>query len=235
MAIDEYGRNGEEQAGAAGAEAAQLALDPADEQLPWLASDDDYEDRGVDTGRIIAFALIGFVALGLLLGGGWWWLNRSGGDPALVADGSTIEAPEGPVKTRPDDPGGKVFAGTGDTSFAVGQGQTREGVLASDVEPRPSIDAATVENTQIDAAVAPTGGGVGVQVGAYSNRASAEQGWATLVRHHSALSGLPHRVIEGQADIGRVFRLQAIAHDRAAADALCAAIRNGGGSCQVKP
>lgn len=212
----------------------ELALDPGDEQLPWLESDDEFEAQGVDTARIIAFALIGLVLVGAVVGG-IWWFSQDRGDPALVADGSTIEAPEAPVKTRPDDPGGKTFAGTGDTSFAVGQGQSREGVLASDVEPRPSIDAATVETAQAAADSAPSGGGVGVQVGAYSNRSSAEQGWNTLVRHHSALSGVPHRVVEGQADIGRVFRLQAVARDRAAADALCAAIRNGGGSCQVKP
>jgi hypothetical protein len=238
---DENDRDGEEQpwedAGTDGdadeAEAEQLALDPGDEALPWLDSEDDYGNTGVDTARIVAFALIGLLVIGLIVGGIWWFTQDRGGDG--IADGSTIAAPEGPIKTRPDDPGGKTFEGTGDTSFAVGEGQTREGVLASEIEPRPSIDAATVESAKVEAAAVPARGGVGVQVGAYSTRARAEQGWATLVQQHSALSGVPHRVIEGEADIGRVFRLQAVAADRSTADSICARIKAGGGSCQVKP
>ena len=34
----------------------QLSLANADERLPWLESDDDYEQPAVDTGRIVAFA-----------------------------------------------------------------------------------------------------------------------------------------------------------------------------------
>lgn len=241
MSNDQYGRDGDEpwdeqepEGSAREAEAGQLDLNAGEERLPWLESGDDYEEQGVDTARIIGLALAGLLFVGIVVGGLWWFTGQRG-DPELIADGSTIEAPPGPIKTRPDDPGGKTFEGTGDTSFAVGEGQTREGVLASEIEPRPSIDAATVENTQPAAAAAPKGGGVGVQVGAYSSRARAEQGWTALVQQHSALQGVPHRVVEGEADIGRVFRLQAVAGNRAAADSLCARIRAGGGNCQVKP
>jgi len=234
MAIDHGGREGEEEGFEAAPEAEQLALDNGREQLPWLESDDDYAEPGIDTGRIVAFAAIVLVVIGLLVGG-WALYTRSTAPGELVADGSTIEAPPGPVKTKPADPGGKTFAGTGDSSFAVGEGETREATLEGTPEPRPSIDAATVENTEAAAAASPAGGGVGVQVAAYTNRAQAEEGWATLVRQHSALQGFPHRVVEGQADIGRVFRLQAVAGDRAAADSLCAQLRAQGGSCQVKP
>jgi hypothetical protein len=240
MSNDQYGRDGEDwdepglEGPARDAEAGQLDLDAGDERLPWLESGDDYEEQGVDTARILGLALAGLLFVAIVVGGLWWFTSQRT-DPALVADGSTIAAAEGPIKTRPDDPGGKTFEGTGDTSFAVGEGQEREGVLAADVEPRPSVDAATVENTQAAAAVAPKGGGVGVQVGAYSSRARAEQGWSALVQQHSALQGVPHRVVEGEADIGRVFRLQAVAGNRATADSICSRIRAGGGSCQVKP
>lgn len=241
MSNDQYGRDGDEpwdeeepQGPAHDAEAAQLSLDDGEERLPWLESDDDYQEPGVDTARIIGLALAGLLFVGIVVGGLWWFTGQRGdGEPA--ADGSTIAAPAGPFKTRPDDPGGKTFAGTGDTSFAVGEGKETEGVLASDVEPHPSIDAATVENTQPAAAAAPKAGGVGVQVGAYSNRARAEQGWSSLVQQHSALQGVPHRVVEGDADIGRVFRLQAVAANRSTADSICSRIKAGGGSCQVKP
>ncbi|MCX7285117.1 MAG: SPOR domain-containing protein, partial [Novosphingobium sp.] len=48
------------------------------------------------------------------------------------------------------------------------------------------------------------------------------------------LKGLSHRVIEGKADIGTVHRLQAVAADGAAADALCRRLQAGGLKCQVK-
>ncbi|HZF46155.1 MAG TPA: SPOR domain-containing protein, partial [Sphingomonadaceae bacterium] len=132
--------------------------------------------------------------------------------------------------TKPENPGGKTFAGTGDTSFAVAEGKGREAKLAEDDAPRPSIDtkaASPVVNEQK--------GGIGVQVGAYSNRESAEQGWQKLVRQFEVLSGVSHRVVEGQADIGKVYRLQAVAGDMAGANALCSSLRASGGSCQVKP
>jgi hypothetical protein len=60
-----------------------------------------------------------------------------------------------------------------------------------------------------------------VQVGAPSRpAASAEAAWSKLVTAHDALSGLSHRVIEGKADMATVFRLQAVAGDFAAANAL---------------
>jgi hypothetical protein len=75
---------------------------------------------------------------------------------------------------------------------------------------------------------------VGVQVGAYTSAADAEAGWSALSARHEALSGLKHRVVEGQADFGRVFRLQAVAADVAAANALCSALKAAGQGCQVK-
>ena len=41
----------------------QLALADGEERLPWLESEDDYEEPGVDTGRIVAFGAVGALAL----------------------------------------------------------------------------------------------------------------------------------------------------------------------------
>ena len=214
---------------AAETQSEQLDLDDREEQLPWLEGDDEYEQSGVDTARIAAFAIIGLLVIGLVVGG-IWLATRPKTDPALLADGSTIPAPAGPYKEKPQDPGGKQFAGTGDTSFAVGEGKTREGQIAEDEEPAPSID--TQAASPISTPVLTKG--VGVQVGAYQSKDAAESGWTKLVGQYDALSGLSHRVIEGQADIGKVFRLQAISGDRASANALCAKLKAAGGSCQVK-
>ena len=66
----------------------QLTLSAdTDERLPWLESgdEDDDEDGGVDTGRIVGFAMFAALALAALVGGIWWFGQR-GSEPELVAD-----------------------------------------------------------------------------------------------------------------------------------------------------
>lgn len=208
----------------------QLALADDDERLPWLESDEDLESPGVDTGRIVAFAAIGVLVLVLILGLLLWFTGDRGSNQ-LVADGSVIEAPDEPYKTRPDDPGGREVAGTGETSFEVAEGRTVEGRIAgSGVVPAPSIDReqSDAAGTQASAAA------IGVQVGAYSSREAAEAGWATLTGRIEALQGRKHRVLQGTADSGTIYRLQALADTVAEAETLCRSIKSQGGDCQVK-
>ncbi|MCP5395984.1 MAG: SPOR domain-containing protein [Sphingomonadaceae bacterium] len=220
----------------------ELALAEDEDRLPWLESGEyDDEEEGVDTARILGLALLGLLLIGLVLGGFWYFNNRQT-DPELVADGSTIEAPPGDYKERPDDPGGKEFEGTGDTSFAVGEGQSREGRLAqgNSEAPKPSIGAGEASGgagtaaSTAGAQEAPASGGTGVQVGAFSSRESAVAGWGKLSRQTDKLSGVKYRVVEGQADIGKVYRLQAVAGDTASAQRLCNALKAEGIACQVK-
>jgi len=223
----------------------QLALaDDEVERLPWLESADDGYDAEEDsgTGRLFGLFALGLVLLAAIVGGIWWATHRSP-DPALVADGSTIEAPAQPYKEAPKDPGGKTFDGTGDSSFAVSEGQTRPAQLGGETPgiapvPTPAATPAAKPSaaaTQAAAATAPATGGVGVQVGAFSSKAAAEAGWAKLVgQSNGVLSGVSHRVIEGSADIGKVYRLQAVAGDAAGAQALCGKLKGAGISCQVK-
>ncbi|MGN6358304.1 MAG: SPOR domain-containing protein [Novosphingobium sp.] len=209
--------------------AARLDL-AEEERLPWLESVDDDDDYGNDSGRLVGFLIGGLVVLAALVGGIWWATHR-GEENELQADGSVIEAPKTPYKEAPKDPGGKTFAGTGDTSYAVSAGQTRapkldrsgEVVATSSDPAKPAAPA-----TQ-----APTG--VGVQVGAYTSLATAEAGWTRLSSQHDAvLSGVKHRVVEGKADIGTVYRLQALAADAAGANDLCSRLKAAGVACQVK-
>lgn len=205
----------------------ELAFAHEDERLPWLEADDEIEEPGVDTGRVIAFVVAALVLLGLVIGALWWFF-RDHAETAIVADGSTIEAPAGPYKTRPADPGGAQAVGTGDTSFAVAEGRGPEGrVAVANEAPRPSID-------RDQAGGAPASSGVGVQVGAYSSRDRAEAGWSTLSTRYPALGGVSHRVVEGTVDGSPIFRLQAVAGDGKAAQALCSALESQGGDCQVK-
>ena len=218
----------------------RLDLADDDETLPWLESgEDDYDQGGPDTGRVIAFALIGILALAAILGGIWWATNRSA-DGDMVADGSLIEAPDGPVKERPDDPGGTEVAGTGDVAPMTGEGERVEGRVAErDAQPAPGVDVRRPDESadESDDGEGTTGSqasGVAVQVGAYSTRARAEQGWTQLTGQSDALSGVSHRVVEGTADIGTVYRLQAMAGSLSAANALCTRLKGDGIACQVK-
>ena len=90
----------------------ELALVDGDERLPWLEADEDFDENEVDTGRVIAFVLVGLLFLGLIIGGLWLYFREST-DSAIIADGSTIEAPDEPYKTRPQNPGGAEALGTG--------------------------------------------------------------------------------------------------------------------------
>ena len=95
-------------------------LDFAEEgNLPWLEADEENEGAGgVDTAQLIGF-VAALLAVLLLVVGGVWYVNNSDSGPVQIADGSTIEAPEGPYKERPEDAGGKEFPGTNDVAPGV--------------------------------------------------------------------------------------------------------------------
>lgn len=217
--------------GAETADTGTLDLQDNDERLPWLESDDDFDQGGgSDSGRVMGFVLGGLVTLAAIVGGIWWISHRDA--PEAVADGAVIAAPEQAYKEAPKNPGGKTFDGTGDSSFAVSEGQTRAARLGEEApkpsasaSPKPAASASTAPEAQDN---------VGVQVGAYSTKASAEAGWTRLQSQHDALSGVSHRVVEGKADIGTVYRLQAVAGDVSAANALCGKLKGAGLACQVK-
>ncbi|WP_420384046.1 SPOR domain-containing protein [Novosphingobium sp.] len=223
------------------------SLDLGDqERLPWLEGADDFEERQRNSGhhRMIALAVVALIVLALLVDGIYWVTHRGGS--SKPADGSLIEASKDPYKVAPGDPGGKKFAGTGDSSFKVSQGEHPDASLAGSAgtTPPPAVAASAAPSPaatpvppappQHVAAAAPTGGGVAVQVGAYSTEALAQSAWSRLTAANELLKGLNHRVVEGKADIGTVYRLQALASDGSAATSLCSHLEADGVKCQVK-
>lgn len=229
--------------------ASELDLGDGEMRLPWLEGDDeDYEDERGGMGQTTILLLAALVAIALLGGGILWALAGRSGEE-LVADGGVIEAPEEPYKTRPENPGGEVVSGTGDTSFAVAEGESRTPQIAEEELPEPGFDGldeeeptAAAHQPQSKPKPAPAAkaeepaapSGVGVQVGAYTSREGAEKGWQTLKGQYTPFGEMSHRVVQGQADIGTVYRLQALPGDLKAAKALCADMRGAGLACQVK-
>ena len=227
-------------------------LDLADtDSLPWLESDEQDDDAGgLDTGQILAFLAGLVLLLGAVVGGVWYVSNRAAGGE-VVADGSIIAAPEGPIKERPEEAGGKEFAGTGSVAPIVGEGGSRPAVVAEKpvtpplpgapalpgAKPSPTPAPTAAAGTKAPAPAptpAPVAEGVGVQLAAYGTRARAEEGWTQISRRTPLLSGVKYRVVEGKVDIGTVYRLQAVTGSRAEADRLCAALKTDGLDCQVK-
>lgn len=253
-----------------------------DDSLPWLEADEE----GTAGGGVDAAQLFGFVAILLVLlvgtvGAIWYFANRNSAQN-IVADGSTIEAPEGPYKDRPGDEerGGRVVEGTGNVAPQVAQGEVTDSQMASATGAgsgdqdlniaMPPIAGGSGRsnaggaNVSTPSATSAEGGaassakvpgaraseqakppatqtrkaapasGPSVQLAAYSTRSRAEQGWRDISRRTSALKGMRYRVVEGQVDIGTVYRLQALPGDKAAADRLCKTLKSEGIDCQVK-
>jgi hypothetical protein len=226
---------------AQGAGVAALDLNDRD-RLPWLENQEEDEDYyAVDTRRVIAAVVGGLLVLALVVGGVWALTHRKG-EGAPVADGSVIGASDQPYKQAPANPGGKQFEGTGDTSFAAAQGKDRPAQLASSDAAKENIPAKAPEtkpeaakSDDAKAAAVPDAGPVGgvVQIAAYSSEAVARTGWDRLVQQHEMLKGMNHRIVQGQADIGTVYRLQLIT-GAGGGSALCEKLKAEGVPCQVK-
>ena len=221
----------------------RLDLNDAD-HLPWLEGDEDDYVEKVSIGRVIAVALVALLVVGGLVGGIWYATHRHALN-APVADGSTVNPPSAQYKDAPANPGGKTFQGTGDTSYVVSQGQNRQAQLAEGEGNAasgnaPAGGAAKGGGTASKASAggdtpgsdASPAGGV-VQIGAFSSKDLAEAGWSRLAGQHPTLAQQHHRILQGQADIGTVWRLQIIT-GAGGGNALCERLKAEGLSCQVK-
>jgi cell division protein FtsN len=120
----------------------------------------------------------------------------------------------------------------------VSEGERPTAALAAKdapAAPAPSASAKPADKPAEKAApAAAPAGGVGVQVGAFSSQTLAEAGWNKLVVAHESLKGMNHRILAGKADIGTVYRLQAVPGDAGAANTLCNKLQGEGVKCQVK-
>lgn len=210
---------------------AGLDLDDPD-RLPWLETADGYEYDGSASPLKVAGLVLGGLALLAAIVGGIYWIqrNQTGG---ANGNGELIAAQEGDYKVRPDakEAGGKSFEGEGDAAFAASEGKKTDAVIGKEAAKAEATKAATpapAANTPAPA------GSVMVQLGAFGDSAKADSAWSAMAKRFGFLSGVSRKIAEGTADGGRkVYRLQAVTPNAAAAQQLCAKLKAAGENCLI--
>lgn len=210
-----------------------LGLEDPD-RLPWLETADGYEyEETASPLKVAGLVLAGLALLAAIVGGIYWFQrNQAGGQ----GNGELIAAQEGGYKVAPADREGKSFEGEGDAAFAASEGKKVDAKIDPAKAKAAETAAATASASAAGAGKAgpiPAGAAF-VQLGAYSDAAKAEQAWAALGKRFGAISGTNKRIAEGAGEGGRkVFRLQAVAANSAAAQQLCAKLKAAGEGCLV--
>jgi cytoskeletal protein RodZ len=218
-----------------------------EDRLPWLEAVEE-EDRGdgPTAAKLIAFVVIGLVAIGLIVGGLFWLGNRGseagpGGEPELIA------AADQPYKRRPDEAGGMKVDDKASTSLAASEGSDAKGnidVTAVAEAPmvggpkapqqpatqpkQPAPAPAAPAPTQQQPAAPAAGGGATVQLGAFPNGAAAERAWKALSGRFAYLAPLTHSVVVANVNGKTYYRLRASGPGAAG---ICARLKVAGEQC----
>jgi cell division septation protein DedD len=179
----------------------------------------------------------GAVGSGGVVGPGAGTVASSGG---AVGSGGTVGSGVGPAASS----GGAAASGAG---AAMGSGgsaaQAFPGESARAQTSLPSA-AASGSSGALAQAVGPSqtspaisnawrsDDGFGVQLGAFTSEIAATSEWQQLTARFSAqLRGLAPRVVSANTSTGRLFRLQALVADEAAARALCDVLKKQSQAC----
>jgi hypothetical protein len=205
----------------------RFGLDDPD-RLPWLETADGYEyDEGASPLKVAGLVLGGLALLAAIVGGIYWLQrNQTGGSQG---NGELIAAQEGNYKVAPADREGKTFEGEGDAAFAASEGKKTGATIA----PPAKTGDAKAAASPATSGPAPAGA-VMVQLGAFGDSAKADQAWAAFGKRFGFLSGTNRRIAEATGEGGRkIFRLQAVTANAAAAQQLCAKLKAAGENCLI--
>lgn len=211
------------------AETDRFGLNDPD-RLPWLETADGYEyDEGASPLKVAGLVLGGLALLAVIVGGIYWFQrNQTGG---AQGNGELIAAQEGNYKVAPDDREGKTFEGEGDAAFAASEGTKTGATIAAPAKPGDP-KAAVVQNAPASGAT--PAGSVMVQLGAFGDATKADQAWAAFGKRFGFLSGTNRKIAEATGEGGRkIFRLQAVTANAAAAQQLCAKLKAAGENCLI--
>jgi SPOR domain len=206
-----------------------LGLDDPD-RLPWLETADGYEyDEGASPPKVAGLVLGGLALLAVIVGGIYWLQRHQTG--GATGNGELIAAQEGDYKVKPDEAGGKTFDGEGDSAFAASEGK-KTGATIAPAAKAGDARAAAASKPAANGSTPP--GAVMVQLGAFGDAAKADTAWAALGKRFGFLSGTNRKIAEANVEGGRkVFRLQAVTANAAAAQQLCAKLKAAGENCLI--
>jgi hypothetical protein len=215
-----------------------------DDRLPWLeAVEEDNASDGPSPLKLIVGVLIALVAIGAVVGG-LFWMNNRGADTAATGEPELIRAPGGDYKTKPDETGGMIVEGEGDTAFAASEGADPKGAIntnamaeapvtqAPPAQGQPAAQPAAQPKQQAPAATpapaAPAAGGATIQLGAFSSNAGATAAWKAMAGRFGYLAPLSHSVVPVQSGGKTLYRLRASGPNSAD---ICGRLRVAGESC----
>jgi hypothetical protein len=209
-------------------------------QLPWLqAVEDEEEPRGVSARKMVA--ALGVVLLAVLIvGATFFWLG--GRNRAVEGPPELIEAPPGPYKVKPENPGGLDVAGESETAFQTSAGEDSDAQLdlskvpeapvAKPAAPKPGfsteVKPAPKEVTPEPQPPTVARGSV-IQLGAFANQAQAERAWTALSARFPSIGSMGKLIIPFPGGI----RLRATAGTPAEAKQACQALKAAGENCFV--
>jgi cytoskeletal protein RodZ len=214
---------------------------PYDEQLPWLQPvEDENEPRGLSARKMFAALLVVLFAA-LIVAATFFWLGRQ--NAAVSGPPELIQAPPGPYKVKPSNPGGLDISRESESAFETSAGEDRNSQLdTSKLTQAPAVkapeensSAAQAETPKAPAAPAeaqpkPTGGtGSIIQLGAFANKAQAERAWTALSARFPSIGSMNKMILPFPGGI----RLRAGASSAVDAKQACDTLKAAGENCFV--
>jgi hypothetical protein len=209
-------------------------------QLPWLQSvEDEDEPRGVSARKMLAALRVVLLAAALVAAT-FFWIGRR--DAQMSGPPELIQAPPGPYKIKPPDPGGLDVAGESETAFETSAGEDKDAQLDLSKAPQPPAPPKEVpkklppnetkeplppEPAPVPKPAGPAGSVV--QLGAFQNTAQAERAWAALSARFPTVRAMNKLIVPFPGGI----RLRASAGSPGEAKQACQALKAAGENCFV--
>lgn len=225
-----------------------------DDRLPWLETvEEDYRE-GPSFGRILLLIFLLLLVIGAAAGGYYWYQKQQG----LTGNGQLINAQEGDYKVKPDEPGGQVVEGEGDSVFSTSQGNASNASINAGAVPEAPVEGSKAAQPGSNdpgsktakmpvptaggqpaakpAPAAPTannGSGSLIQLGAFPDEGGANAAWSRMSKRFSYLAPLGKSVERGEKDGKTVFRLRVNAGSNGQAKEICGKLKIAGENCYV--
>lgn len=218
-----------------------------DGQLPWLqAVEDEDQPSGISARKMLAALSVVLLAV-LLVAATFFWLGRR--DSAGNGPPELIQAPPGPYKIKPPNPGGLDIASESETAFETSAGQDKNAQLdlskvpeapvvkppkeQPQAQPKPGFSDDASVSSKAAAAEEPTPPtvqhGSVIQLGAFANQAQAERAWTALSSRFSAIGSMGKLIVPFSGGI----RLRATAASPTEAKQVCQTLKAAGENCFV--